>query len=195
MYLSDYSQNAVRAQQARRRIRYLGTTPNGNRLWTPKEDEICREYGLDYSVLMEKLPNRTYSSLRSRCQKLGLRPKRQLLTAADLSKLRRIGPTASHEELQRQFPTRTLAQIHYLRQHYRISRKQQGFSVTGYPILDTIRLRCRNLNYSMVELDALAGTKRYFQKAIWHSGRLSYPAICKAIAALDGEISVRWRDE
>ncbi len=51
MYLSDYSQNAARAQQARRRIRYLGTTPNGNKLWTPKEDELCQEYGSDYAVL------------------------------------------------------------------------------------------------------------------------------------------------
>ncbi|MDH0125773.1 hypothetical protein N7376_17360 [Brucella intermedia GD04153] len=195
MYLSDYSQNAARAQQARRRIRFLGIMPNGSRVWTPKEDQVCRQYGSDYSVLMEKLPHRSYQALRSRCQKLDLRPKRQLLTAAELSKLRRLGPTATSEQLQQEFPTRTLSQIRALRQHYKIRRQQSPFKATGYPILDNIRRRCRELNYSMPDLDVIAGTKAYFQKADWHSKGIKYSAVCKAIVALDGEVSVRWRDE
>ncbi|TNV13246.1 SANT/Myb domain-containing protein [Ochrobactrum teleogrylli] len=195
MYLSDYSQNANRAQQARRRIRYLGVMPNGSRLWTPDEDQICRQYGTNYSVLMEKLPHRTYLALRSRCQKLGLRPKRQLMTAAELSKLRRLGPTAPADKLLQEFPTRTLAQLHALRKHYKISRPKPPLVATGYPILDAIRQRCAELNYSMVDLDALAHTKRYFQNGGWHSGGINYKAVCKAIVALDGEISVCWRGE
>ncbi len=195
MYLSDYSRYAKGGQRARKRMQFVGETPKGHPLWTPSEDAICKQHGSNYSLLMEKLPHRSYQALRSRCQKLGLRPKRQLLTAAELSKLRRLGPTAPAEKLLREFPTRTLSQLHALRKHYKIPRSKSPLMATGYPVIDAIRQRCAELRYSMVDLDELAGTKLYFRKADWHKSGINYRAVCKAIVALDGEISVRWRDE
>ncbi|YBV98580.1 hypothetical protein M1D80_14225 [Phyllobacteriaceae bacterium JZ32] len=60
---------------------------------------------------------------------------------------------------------------------------------------DAIRARCFELRYSMVDLDAIAKTKSYFQKANWHATGLNYKAVCKAIDALDEELTVRWRDQ
>jgi len=194
MYLSDYSRYVESGQRARRRMRFLGETPKGHPLWTASEDAICKQYGSDYSVLMKKLPHRTYQALRSRCQKLGVRPRRQLLTSAELSKLRRLGPTAPAEKLLQEFPTRTLSQLHALRKHYRIPREKPPLVATGYPILDAIRERCTALRYSMVDLDEIAGTKSYFRKGHWHKNGLNYLAICRAVVALDGEITPRWRD-
>ncbi|AAL52869.1 MULTISPECIES: SANT/Myb-like DNA-binding domain-containing protein [Brucella] len=196
MYLSDYSQNAARAQQARRRIRYLGTTPNGNKLWTPKEDELCQEYGSDYAVLAKKLPHRSYFALRSRCQKLGLRPRNNTVTARELSLMRRIVPTGTKEEILAAFPNRTLSDVGQICRYRGIYRKKRRFKQTGYPLLDQLREQCFKLNLSMADIDEIAKTKRYFQRPGWADHKvLNYGNVCKAIIALDGEISVRWRDE
>ncbi|AIB27127.1 Hypothetical protein BSSP1_I0255 [Brucella suis bv. 2] len=52
------------------------------------------------------------------------------------------------------------------------------------------------MNLSMADIDEIAKTKRYFQRPGWAGHKvLNYGNVCKAIIALDGEISVRWRDE
>lgn len=195
MFLGEYTQHANNAERTRRRIRYRGATAKGDALWTPEEDEVCMKYGTDYKILVRKLPHRSYHALRARCQKLGLRPKRSLATASELSKLRRLAPTANAAALREAFPSRTLQQVKYLCRYYGIRRTPQRFKSTGYPILDAIRARCFELRYSMVDLDAIAKTKSYFQKANWHANGLNYNAVCKAIDALDGELAVRWRDQ
>jgi hypothetical protein len=45
----------------------------------------------------------------------------------------------------------------------------------------------------MVDLDAMAGTKKYFQKAVWINGHLNRKAMLRAVEALGGEISVQWQ--
>jgi hypothetical protein len=63
---------------------------------------------------------------------------------------------------------------------------------TGHPLIDTIRDRAFDLRLSMVDLDAMAGTKRYFQKASWCPGRPNRKALLRAVEVLGGQISVRW---
>jgi hypothetical protein len=92
-------------------------------------------------------------------------------------------------------PHRTPRQLSQIRKYYGIACKRRQLSPTGFPLIDAIRTRCIYLNYSMVDLDKLAGTKQYFQKAAWLNGGIRYRAIGRAVAALDGELTVRWRDE
>ncbi|EEP63766.1 Hypothetical protein, conserved [Brucella abortus str. 2308 A] len=62
--------------------------------------------------------------------------------------------------------------------------------------MDQLREQCFKLNLSMADIDEIAKTKRYFQRPGWAGHKvLNYGNVCKAIIALDGEISVRWRDE
>ncbi len=84
MYLSDFSKNAIMAQQARRRIPHLGITPLGYQIWTQEEDELCQQFGSDYATLAQKLPNRSYMAFKKRCQKLGLRRRLRAVTAKEL---------------------------------------------------------------------------------------------------------------
>lgn len=196
MYLSDYSQNAVKSQQARRRIRYLGTTPSGDRLWSPKEDELCREYGADYSVLIKKLPQRSFPAIKQHCQKLGLRRRQNAVTSRELSLMRRIIPLSTSDEIRQAFPHRTLENVRWICRYYGIQRKRKPYRSTGSALIDDIRARCFEANMTMADLDDIAGTKGYFYNQRWSKSRKpNYTAICKAVAALDGEISVRWRDE
>lgn len=196
MYLSDYSRSARTVELSRRRMERTGTTPKGDKLWTEEEDELCREFGDDYRRLGSKLPHRSYSSLRARCQALGLRPQRNLMTMADVSKLRRLYPSASTEELSMAFPTRTRHQLIKLARYYGFARKRRPFMPTKIPVIDAIRQRCFDLNYTMPELDSMAATNHYFARAGWSCReKPNYRAIGRAVAALDGELTVRWRDE
>jgi hypothetical protein len=176
-------------------MRYRGVTPSGSPLWTTEEDETCREYGNDYRVLKTKLPHRSYHALRKRCQSLGLRPRRDLITIKELSLLRRMSATATSDEIQAALPHKTRRQLDKLRQYYGICSKRRPFSPTGYLILDEIRSRCFELNYSMLDLDKLAKSKTYFRQADWRRSGLNYRAIGRAVAALEGELTVHWRDE
>jgi hypothetical protein len=45
----------------------------------------------------------------------------------------------------------------------------------------------------MVDLDAIAGTKRYFQKAGWHTSQPNHGALLKAIEVLEGAVSINWQ--
>lgn len=195
MYLTDFTRGAASAERARRRIRYRGATPKGDKLWTPTEDDVCRKYGSDYAVLRQKLPNRSYIALRSRCQTLGLRPKRRILTANEVSRIRRLVSTASSDQLREAFPDLSIAQIRAASRYYGIRRKRLPLKGTGISVIDSIRQRCFELRYSMVDLDEVANTKEYFQKARWHTQGLKHSAIGRAVAALDGELTIRWRDE
>jgi hypothetical protein len=194
MYLNDYTRHAQSADRSRRRMRYRGVTPNGHRLWTPKEDETCRKHGNDYRILQTKLPHRSYEALKQRCRLLGLCPQRQMVTAREVSLLRRLG-AASVDELRAAFPTRTLSQLNHLRRYHGVPARRRQFSPTGFPIIDSVRSRCFELNYSMSDLDQLAKSNSYFQRAGWLRGNINYRAIGRAVAALDGDLTVRWRDE
>lgn len=196
MYLSDFSKNAVTAQQARRRIRHIGITPLGYQIWTQEEDELCQQFGSDYAALAQKLPNRSYMAIKKRCQKLGLRRRLRAVTAKELSLMRRLVPRGTSNEIQQAFPHRTLNCIKSICLYHGIYREKKPYQPTGIALIDDIRTRCFENNLSMVDLDDMARTKRYFQNRGWKDSKLpNYAAVYKAVAALDGEISIRWRDE
>ncbi|WP_024896877.1 SANT/Myb-like DNA-binding domain-containing protein [Brucella rhizosphaerae] len=196
MYLSDFSKNAVRAHQARRRIRYLGITPLGYQIWTQEEDELCQQFGSDYATLAQKLPNRSYMAIKKRCQKLGLRRRLRAVTAKELSMMRRLVPRGTSNEIQQAFPHRTLNCIKSICLYHGIYREKKPYQTTGIALIDDIRARCFENNLTMADLDDIARTKRYFQNRGWKDSKApNYAAVYKAVAALDGEISIRWRGE
>jgi hypothetical protein len=64
---------------------------------------------------------------------------------------------------------------------------------SGHPVINQIKERARYLNLSMGDVDAMAGTKKYFYAAQWVStGRPNLKAVGKAILALDGEVTAIW---
>jgi len=195
MNLREYTRHAQSANRARRLIQHRGITPQGYQIWTPNEDEICKKHGNDYGVLRRKLPHRSYRALAWRCQRLGLRPKRNLTSAKEISLLRKLAKNSSSQEIIAAFPHRTVKQLQAIRSYYGIPLPKRRLIPTGFPIVDTIRARCFELNYSMGDLDKLAKTRGYFRRAGWRSAGMNYRAIGRAVAALDGELTIHWRDE
>jgi len=195
MQLSYFQRGARSAQISRNRMKRVGLTPRGDSLWTAAEEEILKAFYPNFSRMMEELPNRTYYAIRSHTQKIGVARKKKQWTAAEVSRLRRIFGRCTPTELINQFPDYSRARIYSKARRLRIRRALPAFSCTGFPIVDQIRTRCRELNYSMVDLDELAGTNKYFQQAQWH-GRDTYNGkyICRAIEALSGTVIAQWSD-
>jgi hypothetical protein len=146
----------------------------------------------NYGALRKALRRRTYRALRARAGTLGITIKRHRWTAIEASRLRRLYPTATRDEILAALPGLRWKQIKAMAKYRRLHRARKPLKPTGFPIIDDIRLRAFHLNLSMVDLDAMARTRCYFQKACWHSGKISDRAVHRAIRALDGSIIAHW---
>jgi len=193
MRLRYAAMGVARAQRARERIIRMGRTPNGHPLWTEREDDVVRALYPDYKALRRKLRRRTYYALRARARTLDVVTRRHVWLATEVSRLRRLYPRASREELLAAFPDITWRKIKAKARHAGIHRARRKLATTGHPLIDLIRDRAFDLKLSMVDLDAMAGTRRYFQKAGWYNGNFNRKALLRAVEALGGEVSVSWQ--
>ena len=192
MRLIHAARGAASSYRARERMARTGRTPKGHWLWTKKEDDIVRALYPDYKALRRKLRRRTYSAVKNRARTLNVVKRRRMWLASEVSRLRRLYPRATQEELMQAFPGMTWRRIAYKARHVGIRRARRKLVITGHPLIDTIRDRAQNLNLSMVDIDEIAGTKRYFQKAAWCNGNFNRKAVLRAVEALGGEVSVHW---
>jgi hypothetical protein len=100
---------------------------------------------------------------------------------------------ASKEELCSALPRYDWNQIHCQAREHGFHRPKREVVSSGHPVIDQIKERARYLNLSMRDVDAMAGTKRYFYAAKWlGSGQPNLKAVGKAILALDGEVTAVW---
>lgn len=174
-------------------IRRRGMTPRGHRLWTEREDAVMRALYPDYRALRRRLPHRTYFSLRSRAVTLGIVHHRHVWTAAEASRLRRQFPHATRQELLAAFPSLRWQQILGKARHLKLCKARKKLARTGHDVIDDIRDRATSLGISMVDLDYLAKTRKYFQKAAWHARRkVSGTPVVRAIKTLGGRIRIEW---
>lgn len=155
--------------------------------------KLVRKHGHDYKTL-NKLLNRSEWAIKHKAIQLGMRKKLHFWTAAEITKLRKMYPTASPEELREAFPQTGLVNLGYLVRYHGMRRKRREYKSTGVDVLDQIRKRCFDIGWSMVDLDEAAGTGDYFSRSGWRrKKRLNLWAAGRAIEALDGNIEIRWR--
>lgn len=193
MRLMYAARGAASAYRARERMARTGRTPKGHWLWTEQEDDIVRALYPDYKALRKALRRRSYYALRGRVRTLGIVNRRHIWLATEVSRLRRLYPKADRLDILAAFPGLRWGQIAAKAGHVRVHRHRKRLVRTGHPLIDHIRERAFELNMSMVDLDAMARTKKYFQKAGWANGNLNRKALVRAVEALGGEVLVRWQ--
>lgn len=193
MDLSYHSRNAVNAVRNRSRIQRSGVSCSGQKLWTADEDEIIRSLYPKYVEIMKRLPHRTYRACLTRARKLKVVDERPPYTMRELSVVRRLYPAGEREEILSLLPGRTWQQIGDLAGRHGISRLPKSFTPTGVLVLDQIRARCRELNYTMPDLDKMIRGKGYFGKANWYAGHIHYRDIGRAVNVLYGNLRVDWK--
>lgn len=154
--------------------------------------KLVRKHGHDYKTL-NKLLNRSEWAIKHKAIQLGMRKKLHFWTAAEITKLRKMYPTASPEELREAFPQTSFVNLGYLARYHGMRRKRREYKSIGVDVLDQIRKRCFEIGWSMVDLDEAAGTGDYFSRSGWRrKKRLNLWAAGRAIEALDGSIEIRW---
>lgn len=186
-------QAADASERAKARIRKTGRTPNGHRLWTEREDAIVCDLYPDYKSLRRRLKRRTLAAIRYRAQHLGIQRRVHKWTGFEVARLRKRYPAGTRAEIMAIVPTVTWIAASW-RARNAGARRIKRYKITGFPVLDAIRQRCLELNYSMVDLDALARTGSYFAKAQWvSSGVANDQKLARAAKALDGVMTIVWR--
>jgi hypothetical protein len=63
-----------------------------------------------------------------------------------------------------------------------------------HPLVDAIIKRCRDVGWSLPDLDAEAGTGSYFRSCCWKKHPPNLAALLKAIHGLGGRLEVTWED-
>ena len=162
-------------------------------LWTAAEDRTIRLLFPDYKALEQALRHRTFWALRRRAAHLGIVQRRHVWTNQEVSRLRKLYPTASHEALQESFPRLSHASIKTKARDMALRRRPKGFKPTGSALLDELRERCFELKLSMVDLDDMAGTKEYFYRGTWRRAKsFDYARIAAGVHAIGGTLKADW---
>ena len=191
MSLAYFARNARSAERMRERIRRSGMVA-GHKVWTDAEREILKGLVPDYKAVRRRLRSRTAAAIQAQSCKLGLTKPMRYWTAAEISKLRRIYPTATKQELCEAFPFSTWQNIKAKAMYYKFRKRRVPFKLTGIPGLDEVRKRCYEIGWSMRDLDSAARTGSYFRRAGWIGKRINHRALGRAIEALDGAVMPEW---
>ncbi|MBX4911216.1 MULTISPECIES: hypothetical protein [Rhizobium] len=196
MSLAYFARNAASAVRARKRIRREGYNMRGHKLWSEAEDAVVRKFAPDYAKIHKKLPHRTLVAIGTRCRRLGLKQRFQhIYSASEISKLRRLYARASKEEICAAFPHSTWINIQQVARYHHIRRDRcKNYCLTGFPTLDEVRRRCREIRWSMPDLDKAAKTGTYFSRAGWIGKKINHRALGRAIEALDGVVKADWNE-
>ncbi|APO67260.1 hypothetical protein IE4872_CH01618 [Rhizobium gallicum] len=195
MSLAYFARNVRSGERSRRKMRREGYNMRGDQLWTNSERQVLLELRGDYDAMSKRLPHRSLNALYGQCAKMRLRKSIHVWTAADISKLRKLYPRASVEEICGALPHSTWVNIQQVARYRGFRRLRRPYKVTGIPALDDVRARCYEIGWSMRDLDKAARTGRYFSRAGWvGKKRINHRALGRAIEALDGVVQAQWND-
>jgi hypothetical protein len=96
--------------------------------------------------------------------RLGLRKKRNFWLKPDLTKLRKIYPSAIRwKDLPAEFPGRTIGSISGKACMLRVRRPHRPPKMTGHELLDAIRFQSAAHRINMDELDEFAKSRSFFR--------------------------------
>ncbi|MDW9370058.1 hypothetical protein GOB34_20585 [Sinorhizobium meliloti] len=193
MLISDYKRSASLSERARQRMRRLGTNFRGIPLWSEAENEILRQ--LPIKQAQERLPHRTLSAIVNQRSKLGLGKQIHFWTAAEISRLRRMYPRCSKEEICAMFPHSTWINIGQVARSHGFRREKPPYKRTRHAVLDQIREKCQEINWTLVDLDREANTKYFASGSSIQARGLNYKAIGRALNILQGRMLIEWADE
>lgn len=194
MDLRRLSMNAAAFDRLQRANIRRGMTGR-NKLWSSEEKALIPKIYPDYRALEAALPDRSTKAIQAQAIRLGITVPRHTWTAAEHSIVRSLYPRASRDAIMARLPGLAWSQIadHAYRSGFK--RARRPYRNTGWPLLDEIRSKCRDLAYTMADLDQIAGTRRYFRGRHWRSSRLrASPAVLKAVVALGGVLKADWQD-
>ncbi len=193
MDFAFHRERLARSIKARDRIERTGFTPNGWRVWTSQEDDVLRKLYPDYRAIEQALPGRHIKALVARSARIGVSRSCHGWKASEISKLRKLYPTASHSTLLVEFPGLTWGAIKQAARAHGIFRAKRIHKRTGSPLVDSILTRIEEIGWTLGDLDKEANTQQYFTRQSWRRlNAFDMEKLAKAVAVLDGKIRIDW---
>lgn len=164
----------------------------GQDLWSEQEVQILNALAPRYDLIGEQIKRRTFEAIRHKCNGLGLSKTIHVWTGAEISKLRRLYPAAPKQAIIDAFPFSTWSKIKSTARRHRFRRARPAFKKSEDPLMNAILMRCTAIGWSLADLDAECGTRRYFRTRDWRKYTPNPRAVLKAIEVLGGTASVTW---
>lgn len=192
MDTSWYVQGASTAERMRELIRRKGMTFAGQPLWTPGELATVQALHPDLARISKTLGRRSYYAVRDKAQEIGLARRKHVWTQVEISMLRRLYPGASRSELRATFPNFTREHLTHTANYHGIYRGRPALRKTGFTLLDEVRRRAFELGYTMMDLDLIAHTGRYFRNGNWRRGKKMEINVGRAVQAMGGHFYAEW---
>lgn len=190
MYVSKAIKRGVNAKQSITRfMRRTGRTLSGRLIWTPSEIDVIEEFWPDWQAIEERLPHRTACTIKWKARQLGFKKHVQRWQTDE--KKRMVPPYKAGDpidEIVVKLGNRTKRQIYSKASHLKIKRPRRAPKLSGMDIVDMIRRRAFDKNYTMEDLDEWTGSNRYFVAPQTYNWR----AIRKALEVLGGRIVPIW---
>lgn len=192
MDLSYYRECLAKSIKAKERTKRTGLTPNGRRIWSAEEDDIFRTLYPDYPAIRAALPDRNLKGLHERGARLGLARPLHWWKASEITRLRRLYPTASRATLHEEFPGVSWIAIGQAAVKRGIYRARRRYKRTGFLPIDEILGRLEELGWTLKDLDEESKTGKYFRNGYWRRSKPNYGKLARAVRALDGKFVVEW---
>jgi hypothetical protein len=167
-----------------------GRTLAGQKLWTDAEIECLRRFYPDYRKACSALPCRSLSAIQSKAFRLRMTRSRRVWSDDDLKRLKtpyRQG-RPMHEILLL-LPGKTKKQIWRRACHSGWRRPRTSPKTYNFKPYDEIRARAFTSKFTMRDLACFSATGNYFLR---HPTQNDWRKISKAVALLDGQLSVIW---
>lgn len=195
--LSPTARAVVAGERNRLRMLKTGVTFSGLKIWT--EDEIAilieRIGTMPYKEIMAYLPGRSGPSIGTKARKLGLLKAKPHWSDSDIAKLRKLYQRGTLEELERSFPKRSMKAIKSAALSRYFKRPLRPYKPTGKPLVDSVLKRAFQLRLSLLDLDEMCESGRYFRNQTWRTCSGHHGPILRAVEEMSGKIHVTWDNE
>lgn len=195
MQLSSAQRASLNGTAAlRRHIARTGRTFAGTRIWTPGELQILAAHWPNRSAILALLPDRSLRAIEHMATRRGLERKcLHMWTAAEAARFRRLWPKGTKRQLLEAFPFATWTSLSNYAQWQRANGYPNLFrpkvlpTPTGDALIDAIIEQAVFYNMSLRDLDAAAGTGRYFASGR-HRHRRTWKHIVRAVELFGGKL-------
>lgn len=189
--LSWLAAGARSAERLRRRMAKSGRTLAGQKLWTETEIKRLRRFYPDYHKASSALPCRSLNAIKSKAFRLRITRSRRVWSEGELKRMKvpyRQG-RPMHEILTL-LPGKTKKQIWKRACNSGWHRPRTSPKTYNFKPYDEIRARAFTSKLTMQDLACLSATGSYFLRA---PSQTDWKKISKAVALLDGQLSVIWK--
>lgn len=164
----DVAARSAAKSQSARACQKLRALARHGYPWTKAEDDIVVAAHPDYKRLRRMLPHRTRDAIKTRVYNLGIARKVPLWTCAEVKILRAANNrVTTKDDLCALLPHRSKRAVEekFKRLGYQLRKRLKSL---GNPLLDHVRERALDRNFTTKELDAELGTARYWSFPFRH---------------------------